>query len=87
MGTNGTGNPILLILLLCVVASLALAAIGFAMRRRGKLATQGAAMGWAILTILPLFGAGAAMFGKHEVEHATGVTQDGVNANDVRSAP
>lgn len=87
MGTNGPGNPILQVLLLCVLASLALAALGFWLRRRGKLATQGAALGWAVLTILPLFGAGFAMFTTHVAEEATGVTEPGVNANNVRSAP
>lgn len=87
MGTNGTGNPVLIILLLCVAASLALAAIGFAMRRRGKLRAPGPALGWAVLTILPLFGAGFAMMTTHQVEQATGETRSGVNEENVRSAP
>jgi hypothetical protein len=35
---------------------------------------------WAILTILPLFGAGFATMTTHVVEQATGETQSGVNA-------
>lgn len=87
MGSNATNNPILIIMLLCIGASILLAVIGFVLRRRGKLRAQGPALIWAILTVLPLFGAGAAMFGKHEVEQATGVTKSGENANNVRSAP
>lgn len=87
MGSNGPGNPILQVLLLCVVASVALAGLGLWLRRRGAIRTRGMAMGWAILTILPLFGAGFAMFSTHLVEQATGVTKSGQNADDVRSAP
>lgn len=87
MGTNATTNPILITMLLCIGASVLLAAIGFALRRRGKLRAQGPALAWAILSVLPLFGAGAAMFTKHEVEHATGVTNSGENAENVKSAP
>jgi peptidoglycan biosynthesis protein MviN/MurJ (putative lipid II flippase) len=87
MGTNGPGNPILQVLLLCVIASVALAAIGFWLRGRGMLRQPVPALGWAILTILPLFGAGFAMFAKHGVEQATGETKAGVNAPDVKGAP
>jgi len=87
MGTNGPGNPILQVLLLCVAASVALAAIGFLLRRRGMLRTRGPALGWAVLTILPLFGAGFAMMTSHAVGEATGETRSGQNAPDVRSAP
>lgn len=87
MGTNGPGNPILQVLMLCVLASLILAALGFWLRSRGKLRTRGPALGWAILTILPLFGAGFAMMTEHQVEIATGETPIGENAPNVRSAP
>lgn len=87
MGTNSTNNPILITLLLCIGASILLAIIGFMLRRRGKLRAQGPALAWAVLTVLPLFGAGFAMFTKHEVEHAVGVTNSGENAENVRSAP
>lgn len=87
MGTNGPGNPILQVLMLCVLASLILAALGFWLRSRGKLRARGPALGWAILTILPLFGAGFAMMTKHQVEIATGETPIGENAPNVRSAP
>jgi cbb3-type cytochrome oxidase subunit 3 len=87
VGTNATNNPILITLGLCILASILIAVIGFALRSRGKLRTQRSAMIWAVLSILPLFGAGAAMFTKHEVEHAAGITISGDNADDVRSAP
>ena len=38
-------------------------------------------MGWAILCILPLFGAGFLMFAHHAVEEATGKTKPGVNSD------
>lgn len=87
MGTNGPGNPILQVLLLCVFASVALAALGFFLRKRGMLRTRGPALGWAILSVLPLFGAGFAMMTSHTIADATGETQAGRNAPDVRSAP
>lgn len=87
MGTNATTNPILITLLLCIGASVLLAGIGLALHRRGKLRAQGPALAWAILTILPLFGAGFAMFGSHAAEEATGVTNSGENAEPSRSAP
>lgn len=87
MGTNGPGNPILQVLLVCVLASVVLAAIGFWLRSRGKLAAKGPALGWAILTILPLFGAGFIMATKHQVEIATGETPSGQNVPPARSAP
>ena len=87
MATNATNNPILITMLLCIGASILLAVVGFMLRRRGKLRAQGPALAWAILSVLPLFGAGAAMFTKHEVEHAAGVTKSGENADDVTSAP
>ena len=37
MGTNATINPILLTTGLCILASIVLAIIGFALRSRGKL--------------------------------------------------
>jgi hypothetical protein len=87
MGTNGPGNPILGVLLACVVASIVLAIIGFVLHGRGKLRARGPALGWAILTILPLFGAGFAMMTKHGVDEATGVTKAGINEPGVRGAP
>lgn len=87
MGTNASINPILITTGLCIAASILLAIIGFVLRSRGKLRAQGPALAWAILTVLPLFGAGAAMFTKHEVEHAVGVTNDNDNADNVKSAP
>lgn len=87
MGTNGPGNPILQVLLVCVFASVALAALGFWLHRRGKLSAKGPALFWAILTITPLFGAGFVMFTRHTVDKVTGETQKGVNEPPVKSAP
>ena len=87
MGTNATINPILLTTGLCILASILLAVIGWVLHKRGKLSAKIPAMVWAVLTVLPLFGAGAAMFTKHEVEHAAGVTKSGENADDAASAP
>ena len=78
MGTPGDGQPFLVLFVL-VALSAALVVLGFALRRRGKLASRGAAFVWAVVTMLPLFGAGAFMWVKHEAEMATGVTQPGVN--------
>lgn len=87
MGYNATINPILLVVGLCIAATVLLAVIGFVLRGRGKLRTQRASLIWALLTIAPLFGAGFGMFAKHEVERAVGITKSGENAPEVRSAP
>ena len=76
---EGTSSPILGILLACVAASIFLAALGIWLKRSGRLTSRGAALAWAILTILPLFGAGFAMMTRHSVEIATGETRSGVN--------
>ena len=87
MGENGPGNPILGVLIACVVASVVLAALGFFLRGRGMLASRNAALVWAILVIVPLFGAGFAMMTKHGVDQATGKTRSGVNEPNVQGAP
>ena len=87
MGSNGPGNPILWVLYALVALSVILAAIGLALRRRGSLASRGAALGWAILTVLPLFGAGFAFMTTHAVEQAQGVTRSGVDKPPNRPAP
>jgi len=87
MGENGPGNPILGVLMACVAASIILAIIGFVLHRRGMLRARGPALAWAILTIVPLFGAGFFLFAKHGVEAATGETQARVNEPGVRDAP
>ena len=87
MGENGPGNPILGVLLACVAASVVLAIVGFVLRGRGHLAGRTPALVWAIVTILPLFGAGFAMMTKHGVDQATGVTKSGVNEPGVKGAP
>lgn len=79
MGENGPGNPILMVLVFWVAASLLLVVIGFVLRRRGLLRTRGPALAWAILCILPLFGAAFAMYTRHIVDDATGKTQPGKN--------
>ena len=66
-----TGTPILWILLL-VAACLVLLVIGLALHRRGSLRSRGAAIGWAILTIAPLFGAGLLLYGHHQIEMMQG---------------
>jgi len=76
---ESTSSPILGILLACVAGSVLLAALGMWLKKTGKLTSRGAALAWAILTIVPLFGAGFAMMTKHSVEIATGETQSGVN--------
>lgn len=76
---NGTGNDILVLLLLCVAASVALAAVGIWLHRRRRLTSRSATLAWAIVSILPLFGAGFLMMSKHVVEEATGETRSGVN--------
>lgn len=80
MGENGPGNPILMQLVFWVAASLVLVIIGFVLRRRGMLRTRVPALLWAILCILPLFGAGFVMFVGHTIDEATGKTQPNKNA-------
>ena len=87
MGTNGPGNQILGVLLGLTVLTLALVVAGFMLHRRGSLASRGAAFGWAILTILPLFGGGALYASKHVVEQATAMTKSNVNTDANRGAP
>ena len=79
MGEN-TSTPIFTVLLMCVAASVALAAIGIWLNRSRRLTSSRAGLVWAILSILPLFGAGFAMMTTHVVEQATGVTKSGVNS-------
>jgi hypothetical protein len=67
------------IVLALVALTLVLFVLGMVLRRRGVLTTRGATLGWAILTLLPLFGSGFFLFTKHQVEYATGETRSGVN--------
>ncbi len=87
MGTNGPGNPIIGIVIFWIAVSLILVAIGFFLRKRGMLRTRGPALAWSILCILPLFGAGFAMFTHHVVEDVTGETQSGVNEPPLQNMP
>lgn len=80
MGSDAEGRPFAIFFALLAL-SLLLVVVGFVLRGRGHLATRNAALGWAILSILPLFGAGAVFFAKHAVQEATGVTEPGVNGN------
>jgi uncharacterized membrane protein len=75
----GTDSPILGVTFACIAASLVLAAIGFWLHRKRRLTSRRAALLWAILSVAPLFGAGLAMFAKHQVEMATGETRSGVH--------
>ena len=79
MGGNAPGDTILMNVLITIAASLVLLVIGIALRKRGRLASRGAAMLWAVLTILPLFGAGALMFARHTADMASGQTRSGVD--------
>lgn len=72
-------NPVFGIMYGLVGLSLLLLVIGAILHKRGLLMSRPAALGWAILTILPLFGAGFAVMTKHQVEQAEGVTQSGKN--------
>jgi len=76
---QGTANTGLGIVLALVAASLILFAIGMVLRRRGAFRSRGAALAWAVLTVLPLFGSGFYLWTKHQVEKTTGETQEGVN--------
>jgi hypothetical protein len=87
LGTGGPENPILIWLLVAVAASVVLAVVGLRLRKNGMLRTPVPALGWAVLTILPLFGAGFAMRAEHVEDEVTGETQAGKNADNVRSAP
>jgi len=80
---EGTNSPILGALLACVAASIALVVLGFWLRRTGRLTTRRAALLWAILSIVPLFGAGALMFGKHSVQMASGEHKSGKDSSPV----
>jgi hypothetical protein len=75
----GGDNPVFGIMYGLVGLTLVLLIIGAVLHRRGLLTSRPAALGWAVLTILPLFGAGFAMMTKHQVEQAQGVTQSGKN--------
>lgn len=87
MGTNGPGNQIFGVLIGLIALSVVLLVVGLLLHRRGALASRGAALGWAVLTILPLFGGGFLYATKHVVEQATGVTKSNVNTPPNRGAP
>lgn len=87
MGGDGPANGIFVPLLVAVGLSVLLAVVGFVLHGRGYFVKRGPAMIWAILTLLPLFGAGAAMALKHTADEVTGKTQSGKSAYDSRGAP
>jgi hypothetical protein len=76
---QGTANAGMGVVLALVAASIVLFAIGMVLRRRGALRSRSAGLGWAILTLLPLFGSGFFLWTKHQVEKTTGETREGVN--------
>ncbi|MBB5711419.1 hypothetical protein [Sphingomonas xinjiangensis] len=76
---QGTANTGISVVLALVAATVLLFALGMALRKRGMLRSRGASLGWAILTLLPLFGSGFFLWSKHQVEKTTGETQKGVN--------
>ena len=87
MGTNGPGNQIFGVLLGLIALTAVLLVIGMLLHRRGALGSRPAAFGWAILTIMPLFGGGFLYATKHVVEQATGVTKSNVNTPPNSGAP
>lgn len=76
---QGTANTGLSVVLALVALTLILFVVGLVLRRRGMIRSRGAALGWAVLTILPLFGSGFLLWSKHQVEKVSGETQEGVN--------
>lgn len=76
---QGTANTGMGVVLALVAATVLLFAIGMVLRKRGMLRSRGAGLGWAILTLLPLFGSGFFLWTKHQVEKASGETREGVN--------
>ena len=85
MGPDAQGRPFAILLAL-VAASLVLVILGFVLRGRGQLRSRGLALGWAVLCIVPLFGAGALMFVHHAVDEATGKTRPGINSDPAHEA-
>lgn len=85
MGSPSEGQPFAIIIAL-VALTVALVVTGFVLRGRGVLAGRNAALGWAVLCILPLFGAGFLFFAKHAVERATGEDRPDVTS-DAGPAP
>lgn len=76
---QGTANTGMAVIYALVALTVILFALGMILRKRGMLRSRGAALVWAILTILPLFGSGFFLWTKHQVEQATGETKSGVN--------
>lgn len=76
---EGTSSDVLVVVFGCIALSLLIVVIGFALHRRGHLKDRRAALIFAVLAIVPLFGAGIAMYLKHQVGMATGETRSGVN--------
>ena len=87
MGSNGPGNPIVYELIGLIALSLLLVIVGFAVRRRGGLATRGAALAWAVLCILPLFGTAFVFGAKQQVQEAEGTLPTNGDIAPARGAP
>lgn len=76
---QGTANTGMGVVLALVAASVLLFVLGMVLRKRDMLRSRNAGLGWAILTLLPLFGSGLVFWTKHQVEKTTGETREGVN--------
>jgi hypothetical protein len=70
-------NAIVGVVPVLIVISVVLLIGGMALRRHGHLRSRGAALVWAILIVLPVFGSGLALYITHDVERARGITQPG----------
>ena len=60
-----------------LLLSLAILLAGVFIRRKGGLQSSGAWIIWVLISAIPLFGGGAALFIKHQTNIATGETQSG----------
>jgi hypothetical protein len=76
---QGTNSPVVGVVLLLVLASAAIFAIGIYLRKTGRIRSPAAGLVLALLTIAPLFGGGLFMFTHHLAMKAEGVTQPGVH--------
>jgi high-affinity Fe2+/Pb2+ permease len=76
---QGTSSPVVGVVLLLVLASAALFALGIYLRKTGRIRSPAAGLVLALLAIAPLFGGGLYMFTHHMAMKAEGVTQPGVH--------
>ncbi len=73
--------PLPLIVLLLLLSA-AIVAVGLRMRHRGHLRSRTAVTLWALLCLLPLFGTGLAVFTSDQIGLATGETKTGAGIVD-----